>query len=431
MESKIVTIKGKKIAHNGAVVDTYNGKPLYVFGMLKDEEAVVEVFKKHGVYFGNVKEYISISPHRKDPEELHYLCCSPWQIIEYPTQASFKKEMIEDLYSYYEDVPEINFTTASKYYGYRTKVEFSFISKDEVGNNIPLSLAYHIRNEGKRKMEVPKGCDLLSENANNVAISICDKLRAVGLTSYELKNLCIRESKSENKCIAIIYSKEKEISRIDISDIENLSGLQVWYSTYKSPAAVATELIYSIGDDFLEEKINGISLKYPWNGFFQNNIQVFEKAVQRMGDYLNIENSLLELYSGVGTIGLILADKVKDAYGVELNESSVKYAIENARSNNVRNYVAECLPAEKINKDLISRYSQIILDPPRAGLHPKLITNIKEANPETIIYLSCNPETQARDYSELKDMYRIEYIEGFDFYPQTPHLECLIVLKKR
>ncbi len=431
MNHKTLTVKGEKVAHNGAVKCTIDGETLYVHGMLPDEIAIVDTNKKHGVYFGDIKEFIKISPHRKDPDELHYLCCSPWQIIEYPTQAEFKKEIISELYSYYREAPNVDFTPADKYYGYRTKVEFSFMSRDNIGNEIPLSLAYHIRNEGKRRMELPSGCELVSENVNKIALEICKRLREVGLTTYELKTLCIRESKIDGKCIAILYSKEKEIPLIETSDIPNLSGFHVWYSTHKSPASVATEKIYGIGNDYLIEEINGVKIKYPWDGFFQNNISVFGKALNRISEYISKDEDLLELYSGVGTIGLLLANKVKKVFGVEINESSVIYAKKNAEENNISNYEAICLPAEKIDSNLIKNYNQIILDPPRSGLHPKLIENIIESSPETIIYLSCNPETQARDYSKLEKKYKIQHIEGFDFYPQTPHVESLIILKKR
>jgi 23S rRNA (uracil-5-)-methyltransferase RumA len=431
MQQKIFTVKtDDSIAHNGAAKGIVNGEAIYIHGLIPGETAIVDASRKHGSLFGDIREVIEVSPSRKTPEELHYMSCSPWQVIEYPKQVGLKHEILADLFSYYNNAPKVQFTPADKYYGYRTKVEYSFIIRDSVGVEIPLSLAFHIRNAGKSRVELPKGCELLSENVNSIALKICEKLRNAGLTTYELKSLCIRESKTTNSCIAILYVKDKIFQNIDVYDIPNLVGFHVWYSTHKSPAVVATEKIYGSGDDFLEEKIGGIKLKYPWDGFFQNNISVFERAVSKMSEYVNKENSILELYSGVGTIGLILADKVKHVYGVEINQSSVDFAKENAIINEIDNYESECLPAEKINSDLINKYDTLIVDPPRAGLHPKLIDQIMMAKPETIIYLSCNPETQSRDYSKIKDLYKIEHIEGFDFYPQTPHLESLMVLKK-
>lgn len=431
MNQKTFTVTADKIAHNGAATCLAGSETIYVHGMLPGETAIVDVIKKHGAYFGEIREFINISPHRKEPDELHYLCCSPWQIAQYPSQAEYKQNIISELYSYYEDSPKVDFTPADKYYGYRTKVEFSFMSRDSVGNQMPLSIAYHIRNGGKARTELDNGCMLLSENVNKIALSICEKLREKGLTTYELKSLCIRESKTENNCIAILYVKEKDVPTIDVSDIPNLVGYHVWYSTHKSPASVPTEKLSSYGQDYLEENISGIKLRYPWDGFFQNNISVFAKAVKRMSSFVDSKSDLLELYSGVGTIGLMLSHKVPKVLGVEINESSVNLSKDNAKINNITNYEAKAYPAEKIDYDLLKSFNQIILDPPRAGLNPRLIEYLIKAGPETIIYLSCNPETQARDYSKLSEKYKLEHIEGFDFYPQTPHVESLIVLKKR
>ncbi len=431
MNNKVITATSTGIAHNGAARCDIGGIPLYVHGMLPNETAVIDMTRKHGVMIGEIKEFIEISPHRKAPEELHYLSCSPWQVVQYPTQAALKQEILNDLYAYYDDAPKVAFTPAEQYYGYRTKAEFSFTDRDGIGGDTPLALAYHIRNAGKSRVPLPEGCALLSDNMNRIALAICGKLRDLKLTAYELKALTVRESKTTNSCIAILYVKEKDIPRFSIDDIPGLDGIEIWYSTHRSPAAVKTELLFESGSHTLTEVIDDVALHYPSDGFFQNNIPVFKKAAQRMLEFLPEGTDLLELYSGVGTIGLLLAKKAKKVHGVEINASSVALAEENAQVNNITNYTAECLPAEKINTELIAAHETLLLDPPRAGLHPKLIKHIKEAGPDTIIYLSCNPETQARDVADLKESYKITHIEGFDFYPQTPHCESLVVLKKR
>ena len=143
------------------------------------------------------------------------------------------------------------------------------------------------------------------------------------------------------------------------------------------------------------------------------------------------DESILELYSGVGTIGLLLAEMAKKVHGIEIVPNATAAAKENAVRNNITNYVAECIPAEKMDARLLDGKDVLVLDPPRSGLHPKVLDMIKEKLPPKIIYLSCNPETQARDYSALAEHYKIEKIVGFDFYPQTPHLESLLVLTSK
>jgi 23S rRNA (uracil1939-C5)-methyltransferase len=142
-------------------------------------------------------------------------------------------------------------------------------------------------------------------------------------------------------------------------------------------------------------------------------------------------SSLVELYSGVGTIGLALHSQVKEIKGVEVVPSSVTFANENARRNNVSNYSAQDMPAEKIDASLLTNVDVVVLDPPRSGLHSDVVKYIIEALPEKVVYLSCNPSTQARDYALLKDYYSPTLLNGYDFYPNTMHMESLLVLQKK
>jgi tRNA/tmRNA/rRNA uracil-C5-methylase (TrmA/RlmC/RlmD family) len=191
---------------------------------------------------------------------------------------------------------------------------------------------------------------------------------------------------------------------------------------------VPTKELWRTGGDVLTEMINGVAVAYSWDSFFQNNIPVFAKAVDAMRAHIPKGARILELYSGVGTIGLLLASAAKEVHGVEIIPAAVEAANQNAFQNGITNYQAECLPAEKMDVELLSDVDVLVLDPPRVGLHPKLLEHIRTKLPPRIIYLSCNPETQARDYSALTDLYSIDHIEGFDFYPQTPHCESLLVL---
>jgi tRNA/tmRNA/rRNA uracil-C5-methylase (TrmA/RlmC/RlmD family) len=428
-KSLIVTSDG--FTPSGAAKCFAEGENIEVFGMLPGETAHVDIRKKKKQTSGVITGLITASPHRITPEELHYLSCSPWQVMEYPAQAQAKYDILESLFSNL-DAPKAAFTPAQGYWGYRTKVEFSFTDRDQLGQDAPLSLAFNARGSGgKSRLALDKGCALLSENVNRAAKLIEEKLRAQNLTTFEIKTLILRESKTTGDIIATLYVKAEELAEFDTSDVPHLVGFHAWHSTYKSPASVPTRHLWSHGKETLTETIDGINLEYPWDGFFQNNLPVFEKALARMKEMLPKGLEVLELYSGVGTIGLALTKSAVSIHAVEINPSSVALANKNAKANGITNYTAEALPAEKIDADLIARFSVLILDPPRAGLHPKLIANILAAPPETIIYLSCNPETQARDWKDLAGSYEMIHLEGFDFYPQTPHQESLVVLKRR
>ncbi len=428
--NKTFSVRIEKIAHDGAGEAIVEGIPLRVHGMLPGEEGVVEAMKKRGIFVGTLKELITSSPSRKTPEELHYLSCSPWQVMEYPLQMELKRNILVELFGYYDDAPKVLFTAAEQFYGYRTKVEFSFCDREGEAT-IPLSLAFHERGGGSRRLKLEKGCMLASEAMNRVALALTAKLRDLGYTARDLKTLVVRESKSEGKILAILFAKAKEIKEFPVDDIEGLSGFIVFHSTEKSPASVPTQKLWSVGEESLTERVGGNHISYSWDSFFQNNIPVFVIALEKMKEAIPEGAKVLELYAGAGTIGLALAQVSSSVMAIEIVPAAVEAANRNAQVNNINNFTAECLPAEKIDASILEGKDVLVLDPPRAGLHPKLIDHIIEKQPPTIVYLSCNPETQARDYSLLKDTYQIIHIEGFDFYPNTPHLESLLILKLR
>lgn len=427
---KITTMKAERIAHDGAAGSTYEGKELRVHGMLPGEEGVVEIDKKHGLYVGTLKELLVSSSRRKTPEELHFLSCSPWQVMEYSLQIELKHEILASLYGYYEDAPKVSLVAAQQFFGYRTKVEFSFTDR-KLDEPAPLSLAFHVRGHGSERIALPLGCALVSSGMNAVALELCKRLRRAGYSARDLKTLIVRESKSTGKILALLFTKKEELQEFAVDDIPNLSGFMVFHSTEKSPASVPTKELWHFGDDFLTESIGGVALAYSWDSFFQNNVPMFESALEVMRIHLPQKANILELYSGIGTIGLLLAPQSESVRGIEVVSGAVVSANENAKRLGVTNYSAECIPAEKIDSSILHHSDILVLDPPRAGLHPKVIKMIREVLPKKIIYLSCNPDTQARDYALLHSHYRIDVCTGFDFYPQTPHLESLLVLSLR
>ena len=234
---KTFAAKIERMSHDGSALAELEGNQVHIHGMLPGEEGVIDATRKNKVYQGVLKELTKASPSRKTPEELHYLSCSPWQVMEYPLQAELKHAVISELFSYHTDAPKSGFTPAAQFYGYRTKVEFSFCDRDG-DTEIPLSLAFHERGGGVRRLPLPKGCALVSDAMNRVALAIVEKLRAEGYTARDLKTLVVRESKSEGELLAILYAKREEIKEFNVDDIPGLVGFLVFHSTEKSPASI-------------------------------------------------------------------------------------------------------------------------------------------------------------------------------------------------
>ena len=190
-----------------------------------------------------------------------------------------------------------------------------------------------------------------------------------------------------------------------------------------------TELLYSIGQNYLTADILGTKLKFGLLSFFQINIPIFTRAVKDIAAFIGPKDPVLDFYSGVGAISLPLArNRVKTTL-VEISAEAVEHAKDNITANSIANTEAHCMPAEKMT-ELIYHDSTIILDPPRAGLHDHVIARLLAKRPPRIIYLACDLSTQARDIAKLSEAYKPIFIKLYNFFPRTPHIEGLIVLER-
>jgi 23S rRNA (uracil1939-C5)-methyltransferase len=231
-----------------------------------------------------------------------------------------------------------------------------------------------------------------------------------------LRSLIIR-SNGQGKAIAALFIKD-ELPFPDFPELTaELIGFQLYYSYYKTPAAVPTKLLFSAGEQTLRTILNGVSLKFGLLSFFQIHIPVFEEALRDIQQFLDPARAIVDFYGGVGSIGLPLHKFTSGGTIVDNNAEAIAYAKENIAANHIANFTAECVPAEKIT-DLITPEKTIILDPPRAGLHEDVTKKLLQELPLTIIYLSCNLSTQARDVAALLPQYQIAFSRLYNFFPR-------------
>jgi tRNA/tmRNA/rRNA uracil-C5-methylase (TrmA/RlmC/RlmD family) len=207
-------------------------------------------------------------------------------------------------------------------------------------------------------------------------------------------------------------------------------GFEIYFSTPKSPASVPTKLCLQQGQSFLLAELLGKKLKFGLLSFFQVNIPLFNLALDDIARFLDKDKELVDFYSGVGAIGLPLSGFCQKVHLVDNNEEAIAYARDNIALNKISNAEATCLPAEKIT-ELITGDRIIIVDPPRAGMHKKVVEELLLKKPPRIIYLSCNLSTQARDIELLQESYDLKLVKLYNFFPRTPHIEALIVLESR
>jgi len=419
---KLIEVEFTKIVGEGKALGRKNGKVVFAYGVIPGETAVIKVVvEKRNFIEGEVVEIKNISPYRVNPIEDHFLSCSPWQIIDYNKQIEYKKKLIEEhlIQTTKETILLNRFYPANNIFKYRTKIEYSFGEFED-----KLHLTFHKRGDYSTKVKLQNGCALIDDETNKIALSVLEKLREKKLNSSILKTLIIRTSKRYNEKIITLFVKDKDFI------LDSYEDLNIIYSNPVSSISSVDEIIKK-GKDFLTENICGMDFKYGFDCFFQNNIDLFEKAIYEIKNFIGFSPKIVDLYCGVGVIGICLGKLTDKLILVESNKSSTRYASINAKINNLNNCEIINLEAESLNSSDFFDTDVLIVDPPRAGLHKKVIKNILKYLPKKIIYLSCNPITQGRDLNFLLEKYFIKDAFGFDFYPNTPHMESLIFLERK
>ena len=461
-------------------------KKWQILNSLPGEKVKLAEYKKGRKPRGIAGEILKASEFRVKAKDEAFLSTSPWQILNLSEENRIKKQKIKKYFHEMADFELPDFDIFSPIfensYNYRNKVEFSFYGFDETEE---LSLAFFKRGSSRGKIPV-KNTSLIHEKMNIVASKIVQFLNQKKVVARDLKTLILRYSDYEQKVIASLFLKEKTLifSQNEVENLldRDLKGLAVIYSDPRSPASIVTKIQNFAGELFLTEKVADKLLNYNLFQFFQVNIKAFEEVILDLKKYLELTLPfkggegifpktlpLLDMYAGVGTIGICLSDYFKQITAVELSPESEFLATQNAIQNGLLNFLDTNLKekylqnfekskglnlAKNLDLDLteikklkefskfnfkeassesslefIKENQSLILDPPRTGLHPDLIQKILEQKPKTIFYLSCNPQTQARDFKELKEKYQIDFYKVYNFYPHTPHSESLMILR--
>ena len=336
-----------------------------------------------------------------------------------------------------------------------------------------LDLAFFRR--GSKGKIVVDGTSLARPAINNLARAIRDLLRHKHISARQLKTLLVRCDQS-GSCVWQLYVKDRlpEIITADEAAKLPAQGGEIIYSDPRSPASRITERLVRFGNTALTDTVLGVPFRYACEGFFQVNIPVYEQALRDMREWVPynkarqerqldqlaahditdsqqraisqkksgqlrvgpglfsddiraVKLSTIDLYAGVGTIGLTIADG--NVTLVEINEHAVVEMQRNITELGRTDARAVLAPSEQA-LDHITGKEIVIVDPPRAGLHSDVIATLLQKLPPRIIYLSCNPATQARDVALLQQHYHIVHHRGYNFFPRTPHIEHLVILDK-
>lgn len=406
----------------------YEGKKVFVYGALPGETVLVRPLKKkRGFIQAKVLEVFDKSPLRRSDQENHYLSCSPWQIINDIDQLQLKKELVLDSFqgNNLEEYPEPKIAASPELWHYRNKMEFSFTT-NKIG---ALSLALHLR--GSHKLMAPLNeCLIAHQKINQCAQAVVANLQRDNVNCTDLKTLIVRYSYYLDKCLAILYVTRPDFPVFELAP-PLVSGFLVVYSKPESPASVTDKVLLQQGNDFLLEELADLKFKYYYDDFFQSNPKGFVQIMDYLQECVLGGDALLDLYAGVGTVGFSLGDKFKKVISLESGRKTSLAAKENVQLNQLISIEVINGLAEK--SGLVALFKQVetlVVDPPRAGLHPKVRENILYYGPKKFIYVSCNPLTQAQDLKILQKKYRLVHWRLFDLYPQTPHCESVVIMQR-
>lgn len=394
-------LKIEKLDNFGRGICYVNDKITFVTDALPNEVVDIKITKEYKKYNeAIVTKYVQKSSDRIESICPYYKECGGCNLLHmsYANTLTFKKNKLESIiYKYAKITKEID-VVPSKDFNYRNKVTL------KIKNN---KFGYY--KEATHQIIPIKHCAIAETSINDFIKDI---------PSLNIKNgeLVIRSNYNNE---LLLWIKTKEQIKPDIDYLKQ---------HHKIVGIILNNKVIN-GDSSYIELINHQLFTVSYDSFFQINRDICSKLFKLINEYITPDEVILDLYCGVGTLGINASKEAKKTFGIEIVKNAVFNAITNAKINKRNNIyymlgdASICLP--KIKEHI----NTIILDPPRAGLDKTTLKTILEFKPDKIIYVSCDPMTLARDLNELKEFYNIDVIKGLDMFPYTSHVECFCVLK--
>lgn len=402
------------------------------------------------------------SENRATPQCKHFGICGGcvWQTLPYPLQLKYKQQQVEDAFAHIAKIPipEVSAILPSeKTYFYRNKLEFTFASCRWLTENemeVPDSekqlqgLGFHIPGRFDKVLDINE-C-LLQDDPSN-AIRLAAKQYAIdnGLEFFNLKsqvgflrNILIRTSLSGEVMVIMVFNAGDQQQREKMMDFlcekfPQITSMIYIINTKRNSDYSDLEAVCYRGKDHIIELLGDLKFKVQAKSFYQTNSLQALRLYTVAKDFaaLTGNETVYDLYTGTGTIANFVARNAKKVIGIEYIAEAIEDAKVNSQINGINNTVFYAGDMKDVlTKDFIAQNGApdvMIIDPPRAGMHPDVVNTILAAAPEKIVYVSCNPATQARDAAMLHALYDVEKIQPVDMFPQTHHVENVILMKKR
>ncbi|MGE0088900.1 MAG: 23S rRNA (uracil(1939)-C(5))-methyltransferase RlmD [Bacteroidales bacterium] len=459
----IENVEITNVAAEGKAIAKIDNKVIFVTQVVPGDIVDVQVIRKRKSFMEAVpiafKKYSDI---REKPFCQHFEICGgcKWQNLPYSEQIKYKhQQVIDNLQRIAKvELPEINYILPSENTTfYRNKLEFTFsnsrwLTKEEIANEGKLernsSLGFHVPKYWDKIVQIDK-CWLQPDPSNKIRNEVKkyadqNELSYFDLRKQEgfLRTLIIRTSSTGELMVILVFFYEDKEQRVKLlTHIKNqfpeISSLMYIINSKSNDSITDQEVILFSGIDHIFEQMEDLKFKIGPKSFYQTNSEQAYNLYKIAREFAGLTGNeiVYDLYTGTGTIANFIAKKAQKVVGIEYVPEAIEDAKVNSAINNISNtlFFAGDLK-DVLNESFIKEHGKpdvIITDPPRAGMHADVVNSILQANPERIVYVSCNPATQARDIQLLDKTYKVTKVQPVDMFPHTYHVENIVLLEKR
>jgi 23S rRNA (uracil1939-C5)-methyltransferase len=441
------------LAFGGEGIGRMEGQVHFVAGAFPGEKVLVlPVRGRKRWQRARLLKILEVSPQRIPPRCSHTQVCGgcTYQTLAYPIQLEAKAQQVRENLARIAGLepPEPEPPLASpSLHGYRNKMEFSFSTRAWDPAGIPEepvpspALGLHVRGRFDAVFDI-HDCVLCEPEVNSLLQVIRQFARANGLPAFHgraatglLRHLVVRSSRHTGEWLVALVVKEEhpllqDLARACVEAHPRIAGFLIWIHSGLATVARAEREILVAGKNRIVERLSDLEFELGPSSFFQTNTagaEVLLEEVRRMAPRVG---TVLDLYCGVGTLGLGLAAHCDRLIGIESIAAAVMDARRNALRNGISHATFETAKAEDwLPRAMAVKPDLVVIDPPRAGLHPRALEGLIVLAPETVLYVSCNPATLARDLESLhREGYRPDRLRVLDLFPHTPHVETIVRL---
>lgn len=450
--------EGKCIAH-------HEGQAIFVRGVAPGDVVDLRIVKARKKYMEAVPlHFHQLSDQRVEPFCSHFGICGgcKWQHIPYGQQLAYKQEQVNEQFARIgkaEAAEVLPILGSENTTYYRNKLEFTFsvnrwLTRQEIDSGEELdhnALGFHIPQRFEKILPISH-CYLQPDPSNDIRLALDRFARAKEISFYDhvkhtgiLRNLIIRNSNTGEFMVIVQFGGDaadapdtvREVMEFLKSDFPQLTSLFYIINAKKNDTYYDLPVQHYAGESFLLQKMESLSFRISPKAFYQtNHEQAYELyKVARKFAALNGREVVYDLYTGTGTIANFVARQARQVIGIEYVEEAIEDAKVNARINQINNasfYAGDL--KEVLDESFVGQHQKpdvVITDPPRNGMHPDVVKTLLRLSPGRIVYVSCNPATQARDVSMLSEQYELLRMQAVDMFPHTHHIENVALLQLR